>query len=112
MNAGAFGASAASSREIYNRVVDFFAVTLADGTPNPNVDFGVNIKDSLGIPTPELAWSDVFNAVRDVAGVRKIGDGAGDFTLNGSRADVPLLPSEFPTLGVVSIIDGDTSLAL
>jgi hypothetical protein len=70
------------------------------------------VKDAAGTPVPELAWSDVFNAVRDVAGVRKIGDGAGDFTLNGARADVILGPSDFPQLGTITITDGDTSLPL
>jgi hypothetical protein len=97
---------------IQTALQDFFAVSLSDGTPNPNVDFGVNVKDAAGTPVPELAWSDVFNAVRDVAGVRKIGDGAGDFTLNGARADVILGPSDFPQLGTITITDGDTSLPL
>lgn len=91
---------------------DFFSVSLPDGTPNPNVDFGFNVKDSEGDPAGEIALSDVFNAVRDVAGVRKIGDGPDDLLLNSEREDLPIATREFPVLGGVTLINGGTGLPL
>jgi hypothetical protein len=91
---------------------DFFAVSLPDGTPNPAIDFGFNFKDAEGNPVGEIALSDVFNAVRDVPGVRKIGDGPDDFLLSGAREDLPIGVREFPTLGEVTLLNGDTGLPL
>jgi hypothetical protein len=85
-----------------------FRMSQPDGTPNPQVDFGFNIKDSQGNPVGEVAWSDVFNVVRDTDGVRKIGDRHGDLKLSGLPADVNLGIKEFPILGNVTLIDGDT----
>ena len=85
-----------------------FQVSEADGTPNPLVDFGFNIKDADGNPVGEIAWSDVFNVIRDTDGVRKIGDRHGDLKLNGLPADIKLGIKEFPLLGTVALIDGDT----
>jgi predicted phage baseplate assembly protein len=107
------GANAATVRAGIQRALgDFFAVSLADGTPNPNVDFGFNLKDAEGNPAGEIALSDVFNAVRDVTGVRKIGDGPGDFLLNGAREDLPIGVREFPVLGAVTLVNGNTGLPL
>lgn len=87
---------------------DFFRVLNTDGTKNENIDFGANIKDSEGEVISELALSDIFNLVRDVTGVRKVGALDSDFTLNGDHADVLLERREFPQLGDVELIDGDT----
>jgi len=107
------GANAATVKAaIVKALQEFFAVSLSDGTPNPNVDFGWNLKDAEGNPAGEIAFSDVFNAVRDVSGVRKIGDGAGDFLLSGSREDLSIGVREFPVLGEVSLVNGDTGLPL
>ncbi|MEO7729625.1 MAG: t4-like baseplate wedge, partial [Kofleriaceae bacterium] len=59
-----------------------------------------------------VALSDVFNVVRDVRGVRKIGDGPRDFLLNGARDEVATGAREFPRLGVVEIVNGDTGQPL
>ncbi len=107
-----------------------FRVSAPDGTPNPLVDFGfyrtvrsaaeysevdehaeggaVHIKDADGNPVGEIAWSDVFNVIRDTEGVRKIGDRHGDLKLNGLPADIKLGIKEFPLLGNVTLTDGDT----
>ncbi len=92
---------------ITNALTDFFAVSLPDGTPNPAVDFGWNVKDADGQPAGEVAFSDVFDVVDGVAGVRKIGDGPADFLLNGARADVVIGTREFPVLGRVTLLNGD-----
>jgi hypothetical protein len=90
----------------------FFAVELDDGSPNPNVDFGFNLKNADGTPANEIAWSDVFNVVRDTTGVRKIGDSLGAFLLNGERSDVTIETQKFPVLGTVTLLNGDTGAAL
>lgn len=91
---------------------DYFAIELEDGSPNPTVDFGFNLKTASGAPANEIAWSDVFNVVRDVSGVRKIDDSLGAFLLNGERFDVEVATQEFPTLGTVTLLDGDTGAPL
>ncbi|WP_181791170.1 baseplate J/gp47 family protein [Myxococcus llanfairpwllgwyngyllgogerychwyrndrobwllllantysiliogogogochensis] len=85
-----------------------FRVSEPDGTPNPRIDFGFNLKDAQGFPAGEVAWSDVFNVIRDVPGVRKLGDARMDLTLNGLPADVKLTVRELPVLGSVTLQDGDT----
>lgn len=107
------GANAAAVRRAISKALtDFFAVSLPDGTPNLNVDFGFNQKDAAGNPSGEIALSDVFNVVRDVPGVRKIGDGPDGFLLNGAREDVLIDVREFPMLGQVTLLNGDTGLSL
>ncbi len=86
----------------------FFAIELSDGTPNPEIDFGYNLKDKDGEPAPKVVWSDVFNAIRDASGVREVDEGATGVLLNGERADVVLELWEFPRLGAVVLYDGDT----
>ncbi len=100
------GASAAVVKKaIEDNLAAFFAVTLADGTPNPNVDFGFNIKNADGTVAAELAWSDVFNVIRDTTGVRKLED---DLELDGVVDDIALLNNDFPKLGTITLTNGDT----
>ena len=107
------GSSSATVRAaILKALRDFFAVSLPDGTPNPAVEFGFNVKDANGDPAGEVAVSDVFDVVRDVVGVRKIGDRPEDFILNGAREDLPLGTREFPVLGQVTLLNGGTGLPL
>jgi len=89
-------------------LASYFRVSELDGTPNPLVDFGFNIKDAEGNSVGEIAWSDLFNVIRDTAGVRKMGDARLDLTLNGLPADVKLNVREFPVLGLVTLRNGDT----
>ncbi len=85
-----------------------FRVSEPGGIPNPLVDFGFNIKDADGNPVGEIAWSDVFNVIRDTEGVRKIGDRHGDLKLNGLPVDIKFGIKEFPRLGNVTLTGGDT----
>ena len=101
-------AKAAVRDRIKANLAAMFRVSEADGTPNLLVDFGFNIKDQAGNPVGEIAWSDVFNVVRDTDGVRKVGDRRGDLKLNGLPADIKLGIKEFPLLGNVTLVDGDT----
>jgi hypothetical protein len=100
------GHSPAAVRERVQRNLEtLFQLTRDNGTPNDQVDFGFNIKDAEGQPAGEVTWSDVFNAIRDTEGVRKLGDGHGDLKLNGVPTDVPLDVKEFPVLGTVTLLD-------
>jgi predicted phage baseplate assembly protein len=94
------------------RLADFFRVSLADGTPNPNVNFGFAVRDAQGYPRPELVYSDIFNVIRDTQVVRKLGDHSADLLLNGLPADVKLRIEQFPVLGDVELVDGETGLVL
>lgn len=80
------------------------------GAPNPLINFGYYLQDVNGNPAGTVNWSDVFDSCRDAAGVRKIA--AGGLLLNGLVGDVPIAVSQFPTLGTVTIIDGDTNAVL
>ena len=86
----------------------FFSPITEDGTPNPQVDFGANMLDADGNVESELRWSDIHNEVRDSEGVRKMDASTSGFLLNGLRADVSLERREFPTLGTITLYDGDT----
>lgn len=97
---------------ILRELAAFFAIQNADGSSNERVNFGFYLQNTDGAPTNVLAYSDVYNTVRDVAEVLKLGAGDGDFLLNGLRADVPLLVKEFPRFGTAVIIDGDTGQEL
>jgi len=102
-----FAGSDVSDRVRAN-LASYFRVSEQDGTPNPLVDFGFNIKDAEGNAVGEIAWSDLFNVIRDTPGVRKMGDARLDLTLNGLPADVKLNVREFPVLGTVTLRNGDT----
>lgn len=95
---------------IFTALDEFFAVVASDGSLAGNVDWGFNSKKSDGTPSGELAWSSVFDVIRGVTGIRKMG--CGDVLLNGNDADVPLRYWEFPQLGTVTIVDADTSQQL
>lgn len=86
----------------------FFALRNADDTLNENVDFGFNIKDVDGNPDGNVSWSVLLALVQNTSGVSKIGDDPNDFSLNGADDDVPILVKEFPRIGTITLIDGDT----
>jgi hypothetical protein len=94
-------------RRLRDRLAAFFAPSLPDGTPNPDVDFGFHLRVD-GALDGRLAWSDLANLVLDTPGVRKLAAGAVDLTLSGEPADVPLAIREFPVLGDVVLIRADT----
>jgi hypothetical protein len=59
-----------------------------------------------------IAWSDVFNVIRDIPGVRKIDDGLGNLSMNGESDDLVIPPERFPLLNSVVVIDAATGAAL
>lgn len=87
------------------RLAAFFAPTAANGSQNAAINFGFYLGAAL-------AWSDVFDVVRDCPGVRKVDDGPGALLLNDLRSDVKLEPQQFPSLGTVTLVDAATGAAL
>ncbi len=88
---------------------DYFEPMLSSGEANPSVDFGYNYKDQDGDPAGEVPWSDVFNVIRDTAGVRKLEH---TLKLNDVTDDVTIANWEFPSLGDLVVINGDTAGAI
>jgi hypothetical protein len=105
LRAGAVGAVVRD--RIRANLAAMFRITNPDGSANALVDFGFNVRDVEGSPAGEVAWSDVFDVIRDTDGVRKMGDGPYDLKLNGLPADVKLGIKEFPVLRNVVLVDGD-----
>ena len=110
------GAKAATvDAEIRDRLARAFAIKPTDADVEAGltvgVDFGYNLTTEDGDPGV-IAWSDVFNIVRDSTGVRKIDDGASGLLIAGESDDVDITVRGFPTLGTVTILNGETGLAL
>lgn len=102
------GAVAATVKQAILDALDaFFNPLNADNTPNTDVDFGFNIRTTIGGATGEIPFTDLINIVRDVDGVRKVDE---DTFIPAD--DVTLLDSEFPVLGVVTLVNGDTMAPL
>lgn len=90
----------------------FFASENADGSLNENIGFGLQFVESEGDSVGQLPLSDVFNVIRDTTGILKISPSTADFALNGVHDDVELQLYEFPILGTVTLINGETGSAL
>lgn len=103
--AGTVAQNATLDAAVKAALASFFALDLADGTPNPTAQFGY-YSDGL------VAYSDIFNAVRDVPNVRRIGDNPPDLLINGDSRDIEIDPFEFPVLGTVTLINGFTGQPL
>lgn len=95
---------------ILSALQNYFALTLSDGSANLKVNFGYYYTAADGSPASEVPFSDIYNAVRDTEGVRKVADTGQGLLLNGEDEDVSLALQEFPVLGTVTVIDGDTGL--
>ena len=93
-------------------LASFFRIQNDDGTPNTDIDFGANLTDTNGNPAPYLEINDLLVALQTTAGVREIGGNPSDFLLNNAHADVTIPTVQFPQLGTVTLIDGDTGLAV
>jgi hypothetical protein len=83
-----------------------------DQTPNTNIDFGWNYKDQNDNPSGLLAFSRVMDVIHNTTGVFKLGPGLDECTINGKRSDVIIGNFQFPQLGTVELINGDTGKAL
>ena len=80
----------------------FFDPLNADDTPNTAIDFGAR--------AGELAWSDVFNVIRDTVGVDSMSPSG--LKLNNVVDNITLAPRDFPSLGVTLIKDASTGIPL
>lgn len=79
----------------------FFALDNPDGTPNANAQFGFETSN-------EVALSNIRNVIRNSAGVRKLDDTFGTTLINGVSADLFVDNFQFPVLGTIVLLDGDT----
>ncbi len=79
----------------------------SDGTVNDAINFGYYYLDVDGDPDPALTWGDIYTAVKLASGVRKVEED--DFI---PIDDVVLTLREFPKLGTLTLIDGDTGQAI
>lgn len=115
----ALGVTEAVARQAIEDSLDqFFALVTTEGAVNRQIDFGFKIRDTVmpvGSTQGELPWSDMFNAIRDAADptgklvLRKVDE---DTVLFATLPDdVVLLDKEFPVLGSIALVNGDTLLA-
>jgi hypothetical protein len=105
------GASAdVAAESVRSNLTKFFQITNDDGTPNENIGFGFSGKQADGSPAREISLIGpvLTGIIEDNLGVRKIGDRDQDYTINGSHEDATLELFEFPILGTVTLLDGDT----
>jgi hypothetical protein len=99
---------------ITNALIAYFAVETVDAvtgeaTQNAGMDFGYYLaQNSDGDFDGTLALSDIMNVVHDTTGVRKLGDEANDFLVNGAHSDLAIAVYQFPKLGVVTILNAET----
>jgi hypothetical protein len=107
------GVSEADARSAVEDSLDeFFSLVDENGAPNEQIDFGRKIRNTMpiGTTTAELPWSDIFNAIRDartslgVLAFRKI-----EQTSVIPATDVPIADTEFPVLGAIQLLNGDTA---
>ncbi len=71
--------------------------------PNPRITFGYYLQDVDGEPTGHFPISDVEAMLVAVTGVRELGDGPDDLTLNEVPRNVSIEPFEFPIAGTVTL---------
>lgn len=93
----------------------FFALNNPDGSVNTDIDFGFRIRTNKmppGTLVGELPFSDLFNAMRDAV------DDTGDLVLRKIEEDsftpaddVPILDTQFPIIGSITLVNGDTAAA-
>lgn len=106
-------AAATAKAAILANLATAFSITDDENDASlDGIDFGFNLRDADGNQDGTIAWSDVFNVIRDSTGVRKIDAGASGLLLNGIKADLPIEARQFPILGTVTLINGDTAAPL
>jgi hypothetical protein len=108
--------AAAVKAAVIANLTAWFALQI-NGLDNPTSNFGYYNQDADGAPLGSLAYSDLFNVVRDTQGVRKVGGRPEDFLLSsvvGStpvqslvHADLRIEPRWFPRFAGIAIFDGD-----
>jgi hypothetical protein len=104
--------SAQAGANLRATLATFFAISLPNGTPNPDIDFGSNLTDTNGNPAPFLEINSILLACQTTAGIREVGGNPSDFLLNSAHADVTLSAIQFPQIGTITLLDGDTGQAV
>lgn len=85
----------------------YFAVSDNNRVPNSLIGFGYSYLGADGYANYEFDWSDIFNVIKDSAGVRKIPSGSNNLLLNDVEGSITLSPSQFPVLGTITLYDMD-----
>jgi hypothetical protein len=99
---------------ILQALIDYFNPVLADGTPNPLINFGYYLRQRSAndaLVQGELPLSDVQNAIRDVEGVLKIGPAENDFTVTGRTVEHDVVSGTDTTTLVISAAHTDIAIA-
>jgi hypothetical protein len=99
---------------IRTSLTKYFALTNSDGTKNTRIGFGFSELTANGDPSLEipLLGTIITDIILSSTGVLKIGELPHHFMLNGEHSDLQLALFEFPTLGTVTLTDGDTGLPM
>lgn len=100
--------------EVRSALETFFALRNPDGTINTRIGFGFTDLTASGAPAREvpLLGKLIADVIISASGIRKIGELSNHFLLNGAHQDLALELFEFPILGSVTLIDGDTGLPM
>lgn len=106
--------AAITAAAVRSNLATFFSILNADGSINEDIGFGFAGKNADGTPAREipLLGTLISGVISDNTGVRKVGARDQDFTINGTHDDEALELFEFPVLGTVSLLDGDTGASL
>lgn len=105
---------AATKERIIQALIDYHNPVLADGTPNPLINFGYYLRLRSGndsLLQGELPLSDVQNAIRDVEGVLKLGPAENDFTVTGRTVEHDVVSGTDTTTIVINGAHSDISMA-
>lgn len=104
------GVSTTAAKQAVRDAIVANLVTAFDpaNADNVGIDFGYNLRDENDDPAGSIAWSDLFDVVRDTTGVRKIDAGDGGLLLNGASEDLVIQNRQYPILGTVIVRDGST----
>lgn len=102
--------NSSTGEDIFDALDDFFAIADEDGVLEEDNTFGYKLKDASGNPSPLVIWSDVFNVIRDLPGVRKIDPNG--LSLNGVVGDAILPYYGLVQLGTVTITNAEDGTAV
>ena len=105
--------SAQVAANIRETLDDLFRIMNDDGeTVNEAINFGSIGTNAEGLPVNEVSLMGVMlkELLADAVGVRKFDAADEGFTINGYHEDYALAVYEYPQLGTVTLIDGDTGL--
>lgn len=107
-------------------LTDYFALFNSDGSINSRVDFGYYYETGAADNAKVVPLSDLENALRDCAGIQRLGVNLSDFTVGATtdnntgsypvrlapltHDNIPILKYEFPRFDSVVLVDGSTGL--